>query len=76
MPPSETAAVLSVRVDALEEWRRDHAKEDDDKFEGLDERVRSLEISRARILGYAAGAAAGGAALMQVIIQLVSDFVK
>lgn len=70
--PHESAAVLTVRVDALEEWRRDHVQEDN----AIEERVRSLEISRARILGWAAGAAAGGAAVTQIVIQLISQAVQ
>ncbi len=66
---SESA--ISVRVEYLEEWRRDHTDEDDTKFKEIDERLRSLEISRAKILGWAAGAAAGGAAVMQLVMQLI-----
>lgn len=73
MPPSDA---LAVRVEYLEEWRHEHSREDDRKFEGLDERVRSLEISRAKILGWAAGAAAGGAAITQIAIQVITYLAK
>ena len=67
---------LAVRVEYLEEWRRDHSIEDDKRHEEHEGRLRSLEISRAKILGWAAGAAAGGAGLTQVAIQIISYLAK
>jgi hypothetical protein len=65
-------AVLEVRVDALEEWKRDHSQEDDRRHESHEVRIQSLELSRARIMAYAAGAAAGGALIAQVLIWLLT----
>lgn len=64
-------AVLEVRVDSLEEWRRDHSAEDDDRHERHEARIQDLELSRARMLGWAAGGSAVGAILINLAIWLV-----
>lgn len=63
-------AVLEVRVDALEEWRRVHSVEDDDRHEKHELRIQDLELSRARMLGWAAGGSAIGAVVINLAIWI------